>query len=138
MNSRRHTLNPKAAKTLDYAIKYCVDVHASCRSEEKAELYLQLGTWLEELQEYERMGPGHRARVAAQTLIEEIGAPGPESVHKTAERAVAIIRNLRDRLQKANETVEQLQDELAQAETIIKLQRDTIEEARMKKQEPGI
>jgi len=36
-----------------------------------------------------------RARLAAQILIDEIGADGPEHVADTARRAVAIIRKLR-------------------------------------------
>lgn len=107
--------------TLDEVIPYFAGQHASCEGEERAELYLQLATWLGELREYERMGPGARARQAAQTLIEEIGAPGPESVNETAQRAAAIIRGLRDKLHKADSTLEQLRDELAQAETILEL-----------------
>ena len=42
------------------------------------------------------MGEGlKRARLAAQILIDEIGANGPEHVADTARRAVAIIRKLR-------------------------------------------
>lgn len=36
-----------------------------------------------------------RARLGAQTLIEEIGSAGPEDVDTSAERAAAVIRDLR-------------------------------------------
>jgi hypothetical protein len=39
-----------------------------------------------------------RARLAAQTLIEEVGSVGPENVDMTAERVVDIIQDLRGRL----------------------------------------
>jgi hypothetical protein len=42
-----------------------------------------------------------RARQAAQLLIEEIGAAGPENVEDTAGRAVAVIRTERSRADKA-------------------------------------
>jgi hypothetical protein len=44
--------------------------------------------------EYQRDGTRY-ARLAAQILIEEIGAPGPENVIETATRARDIIRTLR-------------------------------------------
>jgi len=41
-----------------------------------------------------------RARRAAQILIEVIGAPGPEYVDETAQRAADVIRELRARREK--------------------------------------
>lgn len=41
---------------------------------------------------------GLRCRTVAQTLIEEIGADGPESAEDAAKRAVAVIQRQRDRI----------------------------------------
>jgi hypothetical protein len=93
--------------TLDEVIEYCVDQHASCARERDAEMFLQIATWLGELQKIEQDGgPGQRAREAAQILIEEIGAPGPESCIETSKRAVAHIRRIQKELNEANATIE--------------------------------
>jgi hypothetical protein len=47
-----------------------------------------------------------RARRAAQALIAEIGAPGPESVEETAERAVKELTTLRQSHAKLREAAE--------------------------------
>jgi lipopolysaccharide biosynthesis regulator YciM len=39
-----------------------------------------------------------RIRIAAQILITEIGAPGPENIEDTADRAIAVIRQARERI----------------------------------------
>lgn len=51
-----------------------------------------------------------RARRLAQTLIEEIGAPCPETAERTVERAVELIRWLRETV---DETTRLLTDERA-------------------------
>lgn len=56
---------------------------------------------------------GLRARRAGQILIEEIGAPGPESVVETAVRAVAVILELREQRQSLMAAARRLQAELA-------------------------
>lgn len=81
--------------TLDEAVKYCSDHQVSCMRGDCVEFHQQLETWLKELQDVRRNGAGARAREAAQILIEEIGASGPESVVTTAERAVAELRHYR-------------------------------------------
>ena len=81
--------------TLDEAIKYCAEHRASCQKEKCAGFHLQLETWLTELQDVRRHGAGARAREAAQLLIEEIGASGPESIVETAQRAVEKLRRYR-------------------------------------------
>ena len=92
---------------INEVIEYCVDQHASCPRERDAETFLQIATWLGELQRIEEDGgPGQRAREAAQILIEEIGASGPEACVDTAKRAVATIRRLRKELGKADATIE--------------------------------
>ncbi len=48
-----------------------------------------------------------RARSAAQTLIEEIGATGPASVEDVARRAAAEIRTLRSKLAQAQQALEE-------------------------------
>jgi len=47
----------------------------------------------------------HRLRCAAQTIIEEIGASGPEDAEESAVRAVAEIKQLRQKLAEAKEVV---------------------------------
>lgn len=62
------------------------------------------------------------ARKAAQILIDEIGASGPEDVEVTAERAVEVIRRLkvreRELLAKNTETLELLRGAKAKAQAL--------------------
>lgn len=55
------------------------------------------------------------ARSAAQRLIEEIGATGPENLSDTVERAVRIIRDLREELASATASNAALVDAVANA-----------------------
>jgi hypothetical protein len=94
----------------DTGCPYCKITHLTARVREQRDLLAEyydllngddtnFAMWIEERKRADRLAvelseAKHRSRRAAQILIEEIGAPGPENVDETAVRAVAEITHL--------------------------------------------
>ena len=68
--------------------------------------------------EKERDTHAKKCREAAQTLIEEIGAPGPENVEETAKRAVMLIQNRKQSNRVLNKEVDRLKNKLCETQRI--------------------